>query len=71
MDAIGLRPRLREMAERIAAAGYAVLVPNLFYRNGVAPLVDVGDLLNPANRPTMMATLGPSEAARRVPGEPD
>lgn len=34
MDAFGLRPALDAMAERIAAAGYAVLVPDLFYRVG-------------------------------------
>jgi carboxymethylenebutenolidase len=32
MDGIGLRPRLYEMAEQLAAHGYLVLVPNLFYR---------------------------------------
>jgi len=32
MDAIGMRPAIREIGERIAAAGYYVLVPNLFYR---------------------------------------
>lgn len=36
MDAIGLRPRLHEMAERIASWGYVVLVPNVFYRDGTA-----------------------------------
>ncbi|WP_166874989.1 dienelactone hydrolase family protein [Salinibacterium sp. ZJ450] len=34
MDAIGLRPRIFDMADRIASWGYAVLVPNVFYRSG-------------------------------------
>lgn len=34
MDAIGVRPTLIEMAERIASWGYVVLTPNLFYRDG-------------------------------------
>jgi carboxymethylenebutenolidase len=60
MDAIGLRPRLYEMAERIATHGYVVLVPNLFYREGRAPLVaDLSDLLKPENRPRMMEVLMP------------
>ncbi|RWM11038.1 dienelactone hydrolase family protein [Mesorhizobium sp.] len=32
MDAFGPRPVLDEMAERLAGRGYAVLVPDLFYR---------------------------------------
>lgn len=32
MDAFGLRPALDRMAERLAACGYLVLVPDLFYR---------------------------------------
>ena len=34
MDAIGLRPRIAEMADRIASWGYVVLAPNVFYRSG-------------------------------------
>ena len=34
MDGIGIRPALFEMGERIAAAGYFVLLPDLFYRAG-------------------------------------
>ncbi|KUM26216.1 dienelactone hydrolase [Mesorhizobium loti] len=33
MDAFGPRPVLDGMAERLAGQGYAVLVPDLFYRN--------------------------------------
>ena len=33
MDAIGLRPRIAEMADLIASWGYLVLAPNVFYRD--------------------------------------
>jgi carboxymethylenebutenolidase len=36
-DAFGLRPSMRTMAKRLAAQGYAVLVPNPFYRVSKAP----------------------------------
>ena len=36
MDAIGLRPRIQEMADTIAQWGYTVLAPNVFYRDGAA-----------------------------------
>src|SRR5258707_509326 len=36
-DAFGLRPAMRDIGKRIAAEGYSVLVPNLFYRKGKAP----------------------------------
>lgn len=49
IDAIGLRPRIAEMVDRIASWGYTVLAPNVFYRVGTAeetspkgPLTDPG-----------------------------
>jgi len=36
-DAAGLRPAMRDMAKRLAADGYSVLVPNPFYRVSKAP----------------------------------
>jgi carboxymethylenebutenolidase len=32
MDAVGIRPALMEIAERVANAGYYVLLPDVFYR---------------------------------------
>jgi carboxymethylenebutenolidase len=49
-DAFGLRPRLFEMADRIAERGYAVLAPNLLYRGGRAPIVDLDGLHDPEQR---------------------
>jgi carboxymethylenebutenolidase len=34
MDAPGIREELRDMTRRLATAGYAVLLPNLYYRAG-------------------------------------
>lgn len=36
-DAFGLRPAMRDIGKRIAGEGYAVLVPNPYYRAGAAP----------------------------------
>ncbi len=44
MDAFGLRPRIEAMADRVAARGYAVLAPNVFYRAGRAPVLAFPDM---------------------------
>ncbi|HEY5644441.1 MAG TPA: dienelactone hydrolase family protein [Pseudomonadales bacterium] len=41
-DIRGLRPAFRQMADRLAGSGYAVLVVNPFYRDARAPLVPEG-----------------------------
>ena len=40
MDGIGLRQGLYDMAERLTENGYAVLMPNMFYRYGPAQPLD-------------------------------
>ncbi|GAA3850552.1 dienelactone hydrolase family protein [Streptomyces coacervatus] len=59
MDAFGLRPHLMSMADRLASAGYTVLVPNVFHRSGRAPLVELPEFINPAERPEIIQQLGP------------
>jgi len=50
-DAIGLRPRIEEMADRIASWGYVVLAPNVFHRDGrAADLAPTTDLREPGAR---------------------
>jgi len=34
MDGVGIRPALFEIAERLAAGGYYVMMPDLYYRSG-------------------------------------
>ena len=40
MDAPGIREELRDMARRLAAAGYTVVLPNLYYRAGTGTMFD-------------------------------
>lgn len=49
-DIGGIRPSHREMAKRLAAAGYAVLMPNVFYRSGKPPFLAFP--VNPADEKT-------------------
>ena len=45
-DAFGLRPSMRDMAKRLAAAGYSVLVPNPFYRVAKSPVFEDASKVN-------------------------
>jgi len=54
-DILGLRPVFRELGQRLAAEGYVVLVPNPFYRNAKAPVVDGSfDFSKPEDRAKVM-----------------
>jgi carboxymethylenebutenolidase len=59
MDAFGLRPRIEEMATRIAERGYVVLAPNILYRGGRSPLVDLSALSDPAARESIIGKVVP------------
>jgi carboxymethylenebutenolidase len=54
----GLRPAFRAMAQRLASAGYAVLVPNPFYRIRRAPVLpDSASVADEATRNTLMGLM--------------
>ncbi len=66
MDAGGIRPTLLAMAERLAAAGYVVLLPDLFYRFGPYGPFDAKEVLKGDFRAIigpLMATTGNAKAA--------
>jgi carboxymethylenebutenolidase len=65
-DIFGLRPVFREMGKRLAAQGYAVLVPNPFYRTQKAPLAFGPANFNfqsDADRARLPPLVGPLNAA--------
>lgn len=50
-DVMSLRPVFRDMGRRLAAAGYVVLVPNLYYRVKKAPVIEGSfNFANPEDR---------------------
>jgi carboxymethylenebutenolidase len=55
MDAPAIREELRDMARRLATAGYYVVLPNLYYRSGV---LEIGPLTDPEVRKEMFALMG-------------
>jgi carboxymethylenebutenolidase len=58
MDAPAIREELRDMARRIATAGYYVMLPNLYYRKGVLELKDLPPLDEKAARARMFELMG-------------
>lgn len=66
-DAFGLRPNVRAMADRLAAAGYAVLAPNLYYRHGRAPVVDLPEFIDFTQRTGLFEKVMPMAQEVRVP----
>src|SRR4051794_22989473 len=57
VDAIGLRPQIEQMADRIASWGYVVLAPHVFYRDGsAAALAPQADLRDPGAREAFFAS---------------
>jgi len=56
MDAPAIRPALFEMGERLARAGYFVLLPDMFWRAGPYPPLDIAKVR--AGDPEMQAMFG-------------
>jgi carboxymethylenebutenolidase len=77
IDAIGLRPQIEQMADRIAGWGYTVLAPNVLYRSGTAAETSPApgqDLRAPGERERFFQQVGPrigaltpEAAARDIP----
>ncbi len=70
-DAFGLRPSMRDIAKRLAAEGYSVLVPNPFYRVAKAPVFEDASTFNFADPPQrakltpLMGSINAAGAAER------
>jgi carboxymethylenebutenolidase len=60
MDAIGVRPQIASMCDRIASWGYVVLAPNVFHREGsVEEVGPHADLTQPGEREKFFAQAMP------------
>ncbi|MFF1410488.1 dienelactone hydrolase family protein [Streptomyces sp. NPDC058289] len=59
VNALGIRPHIKSVADRIAAAGYVVLMPNLFYRHGRAPVFELPEFVDFGRQPELFERIGP------------
>ncbi|MFI6150054.1 dienelactone hydrolase family protein [Streptomyces sp. NPDC051109] len=59
MDAFGVRPVLEERARELAGHGYYVLVPNVYYRHGPMPVVELPERITAEIRPAVFGRLMP------------
>jgi carboxymethylenebutenolidase len=66
MDAIGIRPAMMEIAERIADSGYYVLLPDLFYRVEFDASQGAKIFSDPAARQDLFTRVMPSASAANV-----
>jgi carboxymethylenebutenolidase len=58
-DAFGIRPEIEDKARELAGHGYAVLVPNLYYRHGPAPVLSLPAHIGEDVRPAVIGRLMP------------
>ena len=59
-DIFGVRPAMRDMAKRLAADGYTVLIPNPYYRMTKAPGLTLDfDFSSPTDRAKLEALRAP------------
>ncbi|MDI2127319.1 dienelactone hydrolase family protein [Yinghuangia seranimata] len=65
-DGFGIRPVVRELALELAGHGYYVLVPNVFYRHGPAPLIELPAHVGDDVRPKLLAKVMPLIQAHTV-----
>ncbi len=67
MDGLGIRPAMWEMGQRLADAGYAVLLPDAYYRFGAYPPMDPPAVFaDEARRAKLMEWVGSLTRARKV-----
>ncbi|MGW0686812.1 dienelactone hydrolase family protein [Streptomyces sp. NPDC002754] len=59
MDAFGVRPVIEEIARELAGHGYYVLVPNVYYRRGASPVVEIPEYIGEENRPEVFGKVMP------------
>ena len=66
MDGLGIRPALFDMAARIAAGGYCVVLPDLYYRSGYV-VQDTSTLFtDPATRADWSARVMPTVSVANI-----
>jgi carboxymethylenebutenolidase len=67
MDAVGIRPAMWQVGQRLADAGYFVLVPDMYYREGpYAPKKPVDIFTDRQAVEAMMEKLGRLTPARKI-----
>src|SRR5690606_15762987 len=55
----GVRPVIEDMARELAGRGYYVLVPNVFYRHGPTPVVELPEHIGQDARSGLVSRLLP------------
>jgi carboxymethylenebutenolidase len=66
MDGLGIRPALLDMGRRLAASGYVVLLPDLYYRAGPYTPLSPQELFASGDLRTALAPLMGSTDTRRA-----
>jgi carboxymethylenebutenolidase len=64
MDGLGIRPVLYDMAQRLADAGFVVLLPDLFHRAGPYEPIDAHEIFTTGNRDVLAPLMASTDNHR-------